>query len=99
MTNTFPTRGNKQASYRRNSRPSFCADQDNRDNLVREGVDESKIYITGNTVIDALKTTVVENYDFANEGLKKLDFKKRIITVTAHRREISASLCTIFARL
>jgi len=44
--------------------------------VVREGVDESKIYITGNTVIDALKTTVVENYD-----------KKRIITVTAHRRE------------
>lgn len=65
----------------------FAPTRTNRDNLVREGVDESKIYITGNTVIDALKTTVVENYDFANEDLKKLDFKKRIITVTAHRRE------------
>lgn len=38
----------------------FAPTKTNRDNLVREGVDESKIYITGNTVIDAIKTTVVE---------------------------------------
>jgi UDP-N-acetylglucosamine 2-epimerase len=44
--------------------------------------------VTGNTVIDALKTTVKENYDFPSRTLRNLDIKnKRIVTVTAHRRE------------
>ena len=41
----------------------------------------------GNTVIDALKTTVRKDYEFADETLKNLDFSKKIIVVTAHRRE------------
>ena len=60
----------------------------NKNNLLREGFDEKDIYITGNTVIDALKTTVREDYQFADETLKNLDFEsKRVILVTAHRRE------------
>lgn len=59
----------------------------NKKNLLQEHKDESKIFITGNTVIDALKTTVRKDYEFANETLKKLDFSKKIIVVTAHRRE------------
>ncbi len=60
----------------------------NKNNLLREGFDEKDIYITGNTVIDALKTTVREDYQFADETLKSLDFEnKRVILVTAHRRE------------
>lgn len=60
----------------------------NRDNLLREGVLEEKIVITGNTVIDALKTTVKENYVFSDETLKNMPWKeKRVILMTAHRRE------------
>ncbi|MDP4179831.1 MAG: UDP-N-acetylglucosamine 2-epimerase (non-hydrolyzing) [Bacillota bacterium] len=60
----------------------------NKKNLLNEGVKEDKIYITGNTVIDALKTTVKDNYVFENDQLKKINFNdKRVITVTAHRRE------------
>lgn len=59
-----------------------------KENLLREGVQEENIYITGNTAIDALKTTVKKDFEFYTEELKKLDYdKKRIIMVTAHRRE------------
>ncbi len=60
----------------------------NQQNLIREGIDESKIYITGNTVIDALKTTVRDDYVFQDKTLQNVDFEnKRVITLTAHRRE------------
>jgi UDP-N-acetylglucosamine 2-epimerase (non-hydrolysing) len=59
----------------------------NKTNLLKEGVLEENIFITGNTVIDALKTTVKDKYEFQNEALKNLDFSKKIIVVTAHRRE------------
>jgi len=60
----------------------------NKNNLLKENVCESTIYITGNTVIDALKTTVKEDYVFADETLNSLDFEtKKIILMTAHRRE------------
>ena len=60
----------------------------NKNNLLRENVDEDSIYITGNTVIDALQTTVRDDYVFSDETLKSLDFENsRIILVTAHRRE------------
>ena len=60
----------------------------NKNNLLREGVDGEKIFITGNTVIDALKTTVYENYTFNNKDLAAmLESGKRVILMTAHRRE------------
>ncbi|HEY9062597.1 MAG TPA: UDP-N-acetylglucosamine 2-epimerase (non-hydrolyzing) [Pseudobacteroides sp.] len=60
----------------------------NKSNLINEGVGEDRIYITGNTVIDALKTTVKKDYVFENENLRQVNFKdKRVLTVTAHRRE------------
>lgn len=60
----------------------------NRDNLLKEAISSDKIYVTGNTVIDALKTTVKDDYVFSDETLRNVDFKnKRVITVTAHRRE------------
>ncbi len=60
----------------------------NRQNLLREGISPDKIYVTGNTVIDALKTTVRDSYVFEDETLKNVDFgNKRVITLTAHRRE------------
>ena len=66
----------------------FAPTQRNYNNLVSENTDPDKIYITGNTVIDALKTTVRDDYIFADEGLKSLDWEnKRVIVMTAHRRE------------
>lgn len=59
-----------------------------RKNLLLENISEENIFITGNTVIDALKSTVEEDYVFQTESLNNIDFKnKRIIAMTAHRRE------------
>lgn len=66
----------------------FAPTLTNKTNLTNEGVKEKKIYITGNTVIDALKTTVARDYVFQCEDLLKIDYEaSRVITVTAHRRE------------
>ena len=60
----------------------------NKNNLLAEGIDEDKIFITGNTVIDALLTVAGKAYEFEDEVLKNIDFKNRkVITVTCHRRE------------
>lgn len=57
-------------------------------NLLREGVSESEIFITGNTAIDALKTTVKKEFQFRDPVLRELENSdKRVILVTAHRRE------------
>ena len=65
----------------------FCPTAANRDNLARENITKN-VFITGNTVIDALKTTVKEDYRFSTEELNRLDFQgKKIICVTCHRRE------------
>lgn len=59
-----------------------------RGNLLREGIDKDAIFVTGNTVIDALMTTVDEGYDFEDEELQSVDFQNhRIILLTTHRRE------------
>ena len=59
-----------------------------KENLLAERVNEEHIYVTGNTVIDAIKHTVEEEYTFTVEALNQIDYKKmRVITMTAHRRE------------
>ena len=66
----------------------FAPTQRNSDNLKREGIDEGSIYITGNTVIDALLQVAGKPYVFEDEVLSALNFEeKRIVTVTCHRRE------------
>ena len=65
----------------------FAPTKGSKDNLLREGISESDIYITGNTVIDAMQHTVEEDYIFENEELNNIDFSKKVIMVTAHRRE------------
>lgn len=66
----------------------FAPTQGSKNNLLNEGVSEDNIYITGNTVIDAMEHTVKKNYKFENEELNNLDYSsKKIIMVTAHRRE------------
>ncbi len=63
---------------------NFAPTEHSRDNLLREGKDESSIFVTGNTAIDALNTTVRDDYthpelEWANDS--------RLIVITAHRRE------------
>ena len=66
----------------------FAPTISSKNNLLREGVSEKDIYLTGNTVIDAMKYTVEKDYEFENNVLKKIDFiNEKVIMVTAHRRE------------
>lgn len=58
-----------------------------KSNLINEGILEENIYVVGNTVIDSMKYTINDNYKFKNNVLKNLDFSKKIVVVTAHRRE------------
>ena len=59
-----------------------------RVNLLEEGIPKEKIYVTGNTVIDALRYTLSDSYVFDDETLREIDFSnKRVVTLTAHRRE------------
>ena len=65
----------------------FCPTPANRDNLARENITKN-VFLTGNTVIDALQTTVVKDFTFAEDILNQLDYQgKKIILVTCHRRE------------
>ncbi len=83
----FPEEMNRQLTGRI-SNLHFAPTKRNFENLIKENVDTEKIYITGNTVIDALKTTVKDDYQFNDETLRSLDFENnRVIVVTAHRRE------------
>ena len=66
----------------------FAPTKGSKNNLLREGINENDIYITGNTVIDAMLHTVKEDYKFENEELNKIDYvNKKVIMITAHRRE------------
>ena len=59
----------------------------NAENLKKEAI-KGEVFITGNTVIDAMKTTVREDYRFSTEVLNELDFEnRRVIVLTCHRRE------------
>jgi UDP-N-acetylglucosamine 2-epimerase len=82
----------------------FAPTLSNRNNLLKEGIKEDKIYVTGNTAIDALKTTVHQNYIFENPVLAKINFgSSKVIAVTAHRRENLGqpleNICTALGRL
>lgn len=66
----------------------FAPTKGSKQNLLREGINETDIYITGNTVIDAMKHTVEKDYVFENDELNSIDFiNKKVIMITAHRRE------------
>lgn len=65
----------------------FSPTKNAKENLLKEGIDENNIFITGNTVIDAMKYTVKAGYIFNNNELNNIDYSKKVIMVTAHRRE------------
>lgn len=65
----------------------FCPTVANRDNLARENITKG-VFLTGNTVIDALQTTIVKYFTFRSDILNDLDYVNRqVILITCHRRE------------
>ncbi len=66
----------------------FAPTQSNRENLLLENIGGDKIFVTGNTGIDALGTTVRSDYRFSCNALNSVDYsKKKVVMLTAHRRE------------
>ena len=66
----------------------FSPTPESRQNLLRENADDTKIFVTGNTVIDALLATVKEQYQFEDADLQNLlDGSSKKVLITAHRRE------------
>jgi len=69
----------------------FAPTSTSKSNLLKENVKENTILVTGNTVIDALNLSVNKLKDYKNDELEKLkttiDFSKKILLVTGHRRE------------
>ncbi len=79
----FPEEFNRQA-VGIISKYNFAPTETAKQNLLKEGKDENSIWVTGNTVIDALKTTVMENYIHPELEWCK---GKRLVLITVHRRE------------
>lgn len=66
----------------------FAPTEESKKNLLKEDYPQEKIFITGNTVIDALQYAIKEDYDFQLPLLNKLDYEnKKVILMTSHRRE------------
>jgi UDP-N-acetylglucosamine 2-epimerase (non-hydrolysing) len=74
-----------------------------RDNLLSQNVDPDRVFVTGNTIVDALEMLDLSG-PFADESLDRVDFEgKRVVLLTAHRRENHgaplASICTAIRQL
>jgi UDP-N-acetylglucosamine 2-epimerase (non-hydrolysing) len=84
----------------------FAPTETARENLLREGIDEASVIVTGNTVIDSLLDVAGRPYDSSGGPVAQIRPGQRIILVTAHRREnfgeplrrICAALAEIAAR-
>jgi UDP-N-acetylglucosamine 2-epimerase len=82
----FPEEMNRQMISRM-AALHFCPTWSNKRNIEAEHV-TGEVYVTGNTVIDALSLTIQGDYTFENPALRELDFfGSRVLAVTAHRRE------------
>lgn len=82
MYNPFPEEANRVITGRL-ARWHFAPTESSRQNLLREGVPDTRIIVTGNTVIDALLMTAAKAHDIGVD----LAPHKRLILVTSHRRE------------
>lgn len=82
MQNPFPEEANRVIAGKL-ARWHFAPTEGSRQNLLKEGVPDSEIIVTGNTVIDALLMTAAKDLELA----VPLDPTKRLVLVTSHRRE------------
>lgn len=87
LSEPFPEEGNRQIISRL-AAVHFAPTEANRQNLLREGVESDRIVVTGNTSIDMLGWAMEQTRDFG-PGLEALtaDPERRLVLVTAHRRE------------
>ena len=83
INSPYPEEFNRQANSII-AQYNFAPTELSKQNLIKEGKDTSTIYVTGNTAIDALKTTVKEEY---SHPILEWVGDKRLIMLTAHRRE------------
>ncbi|HHY97329.1 MAG TPA: UDP-N-acetylglucosamine 2-epimerase (non-hydrolyzing) [Firmicutes bacterium] len=66
----------------------FAPTKNHKENLIREGISPQKIFVTGNTVIDALLAATARDFSFRDPVLASIPFDRyRMVLVTAHRRE------------
>lgn len=77
---------------------NFAPTENARENLLKDGIDDKTIFVTGNTVIDALKMSYRENYVFQNDFLNNLPDGKKVL-LTCHRRENQNNLEEIFTSI
>ncbi len=82
MQNPFPEEANRVIAGKL-ARWHFAPTESSRQNLLREGIMDSDIVVTGNTVIDALLMTAAKDLELGIE----LDPEKRLVLITSHRRE------------
>ena len=95
LGNPFPEEMNRVVAGRLTAR-HFAPTESARENLLRENIPEEHIYVTGNTVIDALLETARKDFDLGVD----LDAAKKLILVTSHRREnFGAPMREAFAAL
>jgi UDP-N-acetylglucosamine 2-epimerase len=66
---------------------NFAPTETAKKNLIKENISAHTIYVTGNTAIDCLRFTIKPGYRFSEPVLNGLDFSKRLLVMTAHRRE------------
>jgi len=85
--NPYPEELNRQLTSRLTDY-HFAPTEWAKNNLLKEGIQEESIYVTGNTVIDALLMIVDKNYVFKEKPLNEIDFANRkVVLLTSHRRE------------
>lgn len=82
MENPFPEEANRVITGRF-ARWHFAPTESSRQNLLREGIADSAITVTGNTVIDALLMTAKKDLELGID----IDASKRLVLITSHRRE------------
>ena len=96
MSAPYPEEFNRQA-IDVVSKWYFAPTEEAKKNLIKEGKKKEYIYVTGNTVIDALKSTVVENYTHPEIEWSS---DSRMLLITAHRREnIGESMHSMFSAI
>ncbi|QZY55512.1 non-hydrolyzing UDP-N-acetylglucosamine 2-epimerase [Crassaminicella profunda] len=87
MYSPYPEEMNRTLTGRM-SHLHFSPTKGNEENLLREGIKEDIITITGNTVIDALLEVVKDDYTYEDDRLNHIDYEnKKVILMTSHRRE------------
>ena len=86
LASPFPEEANRQLTGVLASL-HFAPTETARENLLRENKKDENIFVVGNTVIDALLSTVKKDYTFEDEEIQAIEEHKRVILVTTHRRE------------